>query len=210
MNNQAEYQKFKSVKEYIIKPMTAMYSPPAMIRKSQERVEFAISEYCKSLCEFSDEQLKTGWEKIRNSHERSIWPAVAEIRRCCSTVGTTIAEAHHGNPWDERDRRAREAVNAYMADLMKNPRHAEAVTQGWAGKLEAYIREAANIQAQLIHGCRNVGFSNIVVPTEGYASANEAFAAYRHTIAEHVSHGKISVSVPASKLQEWQSAGGAA
>ena len=107
-------------------------------------------------------------------------------------------------PWEARDREIAEKVKSYMTQFQHTDLHRQSAAEGWTRDLEAYVREAAFIQAQLIAGVSNVQFTNLVVPTAGYTSAREAFQAWRHGINEQVMAGRIDVAVPTGKIQEWR------
>jgi len=191
-----------TVRDIILEPMLSLYPPPTHLRGNQQAQQRALAAYEKALAGFDRNTLQRGWENVVARQARWVWPSpriIVEACRKCRPKPRLSAE-------QQRTQKAIALAEAYTAQFMKTSYLAKlAREEGWAGRLRDYVADAAWVQAQLLAQVSNVGWNARLADGLGqFRSSQEAFAAYRKTIAEALEQGEIRVSVPRSRVQAWK------
>lgn len=189
--------------------MQAIFPPPLHLRQDAQRRAAALAAYADALADFDAATLAAGWRTVVAQHAFWCWPSAGTIAEACRH----FAPPPPAGGEQEKLRQQAEAMTAtYTARFMKANHVARlARAEGWEPKLGEYVRDAANVQAQLICGVRGVSFASTLVPPEQrHLSAADFFAGYRETVAAAVERGLIRVTVPPARLREWKGAAGAA
>lgn len=189
------------VREIILEPMCALFPPPQHLRDRRETLALALASYERALARFDRATLQQGWDQVVAEQTFWCWPNPGEIVAACR-------QCLPRSPSDEEKRKAQalELADAYTSRFMKTAHVARlARREGWSGRLQDYVQDAAWVQAQLICGVRNLGWNTHLAENLGaFRSSAEAFAAYRATLAGQVERGQLRVTVPRRQIADWK------
>ncbi len=199
----------RAVQDLILKPMQAIFPPPLHLRQDAQRRAAALAAYADALADFDAATLASAWMAVVAQHTFWCWPSAGTIAEACRRFAPPPPA---GGEQEKLGQQAEAMADAYTARFMKTTHVARlARAGGWDAKLAEFVRDAANVQGQLICGVRGVSFASTLVPPEQrHLSAAEFFAGYRETVAAAVECGRIRVTVPPARLREWKAALGAA
>lgn len=192
---------FTAVREFLAR-MTERFPAPTHLRHPEAR-QRALDDYAKSLLPFDAATLNRAWDRLVATRELWCWPAAGVITALCRACAPRDT-----SPSDQEQRRERAHVlaNAYTARYFRTSHVAkEARREGWLPELRRYVEAAAQVQAQLLAGVRHVGFDSVLLDeATPVRSAQDAFDAYRATIASVLERGSIAVRVPRQRVKTWR------
>lgn len=187
--------------------MTLYYGPPEHLRADAALRQQVLDGYAALLEPFDPITLDKAWARILTEHTSAIWPSPGQLIAACRHCAPPSAVASDEH---QRRRRAITLTDAYVRHYRRTSHLARlASTEGWAAQLLTYVREAAWVQAQILSGCTRLGWDpHILLANVGaFDSSQEAFAAYRQSIAGPLQRGQIRVSVPPSRICVWKEQG---
>jgi hypothetical protein len=193
----------QAVQEVILRPMEALYPPPTHLRANPENLERALAAYETALARFDRDTLQRGWDHAVAEQEYWCWPSPATLVAACR-----LFEPRQKPP-SEEERRQQQALgmaDAYATRYMKTSHVARLARQeGWAGRMREYVYDVAFVQAQLICKAGHIRWNaNLADGLGNFHSSQDAFAAYRKTVAKAVAKGQIRVTVPAGRIRRWK------
>ena len=193
----------KDVDEVILKPMLDVYMPGHHLRGHAEAQSRALAQYANALERFDRSTLMRTWEVVRDRHELVVWPTpqqfvtvAASIQPNC--VGEETQKRHHAE--EMRDTKLRDYQRT--SQLFK-----QAERDGWGTPLLHFVEEQLWIQAQVLAGCRGVGFdAQLLGRDTEMASSQDAYNQIRDWLGDRfVNEQKLIVKPPPAKLvQRWK------
>ena len=193
----------QAVRDIILRPMQALFPPPTYLRSNPEDLALALAAYEQALGRFDRDTLQRGWDHAVAEQEYWCWPTPATLVAACRRCEP------RQKPPSEEERRQEQAfaiADAYATRYMKTSHVARVARQeGWAGRMREYVHDAALVQAQLICQVGHIGWNAHLADGLGeFHSSQEAFAAYRKTVAKTVAKGQIRVTVPPCRIRRWK------
>jgi hypothetical protein len=131
------------------------------LRGNKEEQKFIIAEYEDCLSRFNAVDLKFIWGQVREGF--TYRPSIAELVVLCrKEIKTGNSEVRTEKwPWEITAEKIKKMRDDYLDNFMKyNPTASQARLEGWENHLKQYVSNIAHIQAQVICGSANIGFSN--------------------------------------------------
>ena len=117
--------------EEFAKNLTALWSKP---RETADGTR-AMGQYIEALAKFTPPQLDAGWANLRDTHERSSWPLVSEVRKAIlSAVGANRPKR------EEKQDHSDFANSSMCSTTAQNAR-----SHGWLLCLWDFCREAGRM-----------------------------------------------------------------
>lgn len=107
------------------------------------------------------------------------------------------------NPWDERNKRRRDAIEAYIEQFKRaSSIWHESAKEGWKNDLFMYISHVAGIQAQFMFPSPSgIGYDAAFLFGQSTPEQRWNFLKQQKNQAET---GEINVSIPTNKIREWK------
>ena len=108
------------------------------------------------------------------------------------------------NSWNQRMDQRRDMVNKYLERFKHTNIWLDAVREGYDLYLERFVREVANVQAQMIIPEQSgVGWGNIAIHDSGQVDPSEINSFMRDQ-QRQAQMGFIDVGVPTGRIQNWK------
>src|ERR1700733_2065902 len=153
----------EDVEHAIIRPMRATLPAPLHVRNKPAAIETLLNVYRHALASFERETLEKAWLKVAASQDYWCWPMPE----------TLVKAAKHfhdlAHPFDPRQtdawvEKAQALTDAYVKRFMLTTQTAVRAREGgYAAALKEYVEAASWVQAQMIVGRHNVGYSACVL-----------------------------------------------
>ena len=183
------------VSENFLNPMMELYS--------KKLNQYQVQAYVEDLCQFSNDVLLGAVLQLRRSGQ--YFPKISECITACEKVQARVKKpTDHKiseviNDLDE----ARKMAKEYTDRFMTTPTGNEAERNKYSFQLFRYVFAAAMLQAQMILGMKNLGWSSMDLFGDTTPSTDEVKVFFAKS-REQANQNYIDVAIPASKFQEWK------
>lgn len=195
---QADVQK---VQKCIIDPMLTYYG--GKLNDAQ------FTAFVDDLGEYDEKTLSDSWVEVRRTRPNRpnvshFLDAIRTAKNHSNTYGSPSADAVM--PWTQKDIAAAVAFSEFKAQFRLSTLMIQAIAEGWDKPLERYACAAARMQADIIAGVKNTGYSNAAYD---WGDATPAKVKQRRIDFEQknraqAASGIISISVPSEAIQAWK------
>jgi hypothetical protein len=194
MPNQADFDR---VSRCIIEPIKRHWSA--------EFDSDMVADFVDDLARFDEKTLTQAMQLLRTEQKRR--PSLAHIVEACKKY----APSRHGGipnqsakfPWHERDDERKAMIERYMEGFGHTSMMTEAFRDGWDLDLRRFVYAVAEVQAQMIQGCKSVGWDGASI--FGYGTlTDEAKAQFFRDQTRQAQTGQIDVAIPTSRIEAWK------
>lgn len=108
-------------------------------------------------------------------------------------------------PWVKRAKECDRLISDYLERYTATSKlWMEAVSEGWSRELLAYIRAVAFVQAQIIAGCINIGFSSMDIFGINNQTPRKEVNRWIEEQNRLAAHSMIDVAVPTARILEFK------
>jgi hypothetical protein len=177
--------------------------PPTHLRGDAEAQKQFLADYEQVLSGWSQEVLEAAWPDVLSRQEFWIWPRPQQIHDACKQIASQRQQPINH---EERRREAEELANRYTHKYLRRSQLAKlAEKEGWITSLTHFVQESAWVQAQLLCKVSSIGWDTSIAAHLGeFHSSQEAFNAFRQTVAGAIRRGRIEVHVPPALIRAWK------
>lgn len=192
-------------RKYLIEPLQEMLD---VVIKPEREIHYL--DACKRM---SDTELRETFEWLRDNYEYHKFPSPAEIQK--ARKASAALRPRKGNdrpreaqPWEERERRRKDLVDAYMKRFECSTLHSQAIAGGWRENLMDYVLEVSRVQAQMIEsGPNGVGYNMGAIFGHNFIKGEDwqlNLTRWLQEQSQQASTGEINVTIPSEKISAWQ------
>lgn len=197
-----------SIKQHLLTPLSELYGELA---PEQE------AHYLEALKSATDTELKETFIYLRDNYDYAKFPKIPDVQKARKIVAAPRAGAmisrdftQRKQPWDLRQERHDAAVKAYAESFCSSALYAQGSREGWCWPLEDYVKAVASVQMNLIIAQgekHNWGYDSVKI--FGISSSNHPVRKHREaefwrTCKEQAATGRIEVTVPSYRIDDWR------
>jgi hypothetical protein len=169
-----------------------------------------LKEYSRALAGFSEKTLAKGWDLAKSEHKTWVWPHFSVIREACrkysGETSPVSSEIQGKMPWEVAAAQRETMVKDYLESYQNSALALQAMQEGWGMDLLRYVRELAQIQAQmLVSSPSGIGWDGGVVFGYGTQISEDMRKAFFADQRIAIGYGGINVNVPERAINEWRS-----
>lgn len=201
MPSQSDYEK---VKIYLLTPLCTQFG----VKRLDDLV---VDGFVEELRKYSEATLIAAFSRLRREAKRM--PTLAQTLEACEAEKPKnqlpgIGHIAPGrSPWEQKYDAAAKLAADYLHGYVLCDLADTAKAEGWINPLLLYVQAAAKLQAQIITGCANWGYTNVVYQfrwNDGKETIRRRINEFLSACRTQAATGNIVVTVPNEAIDAWR------
>lgn len=189
---------FQKVVDNFITPLSKIFN--------KNLNEAQIEAFVEDLSRFTKPELLGSQLIIRRKNK--YFPIISEAINACESLREREqrdSRSFSKNPYQESDKNRQKLIAEYLVKFKASSLWFQAASEGWGLELWRYVYAVADVQAQMVLGMKNIGWSLIDIFGVNYQLTTDGEkAVWFKTQREQSGYLGIDVAVPAGRISEWK------